>query len=271
MRQQRSYSTDAIILKRTDLGETDQILTLFTPAKGKFHAVAKGIRRPISKMGGHLDMLKHSLLQIAQGRNLDIVTQAVSRESFQYIQTSLWHMTCGFYLAELIDRSLEDGAEHFEIYMLLLETLRALDADAAEVQQKRQELEEGKVPDKLQERMRSTLLLRYFELHLLADIGYEPTLQTCASCSNELQPVENGFQAALGGALCPDCSHLWSRTLSLNALKVLRGLQSKEWSDVPHFRVGPRLQSELEVILHDLLRFNLERDMKSWDFLQMLR
>lgn len=267
MRQQRSYSTDAIVLKRTDMGETDQILTLFTPAKGKFHAVAKGIRRPISKMGGHLDMLKHSLLQIAQGRNLDIVTQAVSRESFQHIQGSLWHMTCGFYLAELIDRSLEDGTEHFEIYMLLLETLRALDADAAEVLQHRQET----TLEKAQERMRSTLLLRYFELHLLSDIGYEPTLQTCASCSNELQPVENGFQAALGGALCPDCSRLWSRTLSLNALKVLRGLQSKEWSEVPHFRVGPKLQLELEVILHDLLRFNLERDMKSWDFLQMLR
>jgi len=49
MRDQRTYSTEAIILKHTDLGEADRILTLFTPYRGKFHAIAKGSRRPGSK------------------------------------------------------------------------------------------------------------------------------------------------------------------------------------------------------------------------------
>ena len=76
MRQQHSYSIEAIVLKRTDMGEADRILTLFTPNKGKFHAIAKGIRRPISKKAGHLELLGRSQLQMALGRNLDIVTQA---------------------------------------------------------------------------------------------------------------------------------------------------------------------------------------------------
>ncbi len=50
MRQQHSYSTEAIILKRIDLGEADRIVTLFTPGKGKYHAIAKGTRRPVSKL-----------------------------------------------------------------------------------------------------------------------------------------------------------------------------------------------------------------------------
>ena len=52
MRQQHSYAIEAIVLKRTDLGEADRILTIFTPHKGKFHAIAKGIRRPSAKKRG---------------------------------------------------------------------------------------------------------------------------------------------------------------------------------------------------------------------------
>ena len=108
MRDQRSYPTEAIILKHTDLGEADRILTLFTPYKGKFHVIAKGSRRPGSKKAGHLELLCHSQLQVAQGRNLDIVTQALSLESFLHLRSEFWHMTCGFYLAELVERFVED-------------------------------------------------------------------------------------------------------------------------------------------------------------------
>src|SRR5579884_655577 len=103
MREQRSYSTESVILKHSDLGEADRIVTLFTPYKGKFHAVAKGVRRPISKKTGHLELLCHSQLQIAVGRNLDIVTQAQTIEPFHHLRLGTWYMTCGSYLSELID------------------------------------------------------------------------------------------------------------------------------------------------------------------------
>jgi DNA repair protein RecO (recombination protein O) len=267
MRQQHSYSTEALVLKRSDLGEADRILTLFTPYKGKFHAVAKGIRRPISKKAGHIELLSHCRLHVAVGRNLDIVTQAESIESFLHVRSDLWHMTCGFYLAELVDRFIEEHTPHQEVYNLLLESLRELDTDAIEVQQQRAA---GTLPPG-QEHARTQLLLRYFEIYLLSHIGYEPVLRTCAHCNAELQPVENGFTPALGGALCPDCSHLWAQPLSMNALKVLRLLQRTEWANMPRFRLDARLHAELETTMHGLLRFHLERDLKSWSFLEMLR
>src|SRR5215471_6902671 len=137
MRQQHSYSIEAIILKHTDIGEADRILTLFTPSKGKIHAIAKGIRRPVSKKAGHLELLNRSQLQMALGRNLDIVTQAEGRENFLHLRSELWHMTCGFYLAELVDRFVEESTPHLDIYALLLEALRYLDADANVLQQQR--------------------------------------------------------------------------------------------------------------------------------------
>ncbi|HET8846569.1 MAG TPA: DNA repair protein RecO [Ktedonobacteraceae bacterium] len=267
MRQQHSYSTEAIILKRTDLGEADRIVTLFTPRKGKFHAVAKGSRRPVSKLAGHLDLLCRSQLQIAQGRNLDIVTQAEVRENFLRLRTELWHMTCGFYLAELVDRFVEEHVVHSDIYTLLLQTLRYLDTDAS-VPGLQQMAETNKAG--LQVPGKTSLLLRYFELHLLSALGYAPSLQNCVSCSSELLPQENGFKASLGGVLCSQCSHLWERRLSLNAFKVLRYLQKQPWNEASRVRLNAPLEGELEAVMHSLLRFHLERDLKSWSFLEML-
>ncbi|HTI14383.1 MAG TPA: DNA repair protein RecO [Dictyobacter sp.] len=266
MREQRSYPTEAIILKHSDLGEADRIVTLFTPQKGKFHAVAKGTRRPASRKAGHLELLCHSQLQMAVGRNLDLVTQAQTINAFTRLRNELWHMTCGFYLAELIDRFIEDDSPHLDVYNLLLGSLRVLEADALEMHQRRTEGEEITVHD----RDRSWLLLRYFELYLLSYIGYEPVLLTCAHCNAELKPEENGFTPTLGGALCPNCSHLWSQALSMNGLKVLRLLRRTEWAKVPRLRLDAVLRAEIESVMHGLLRFYLERDLKSWSFLDLL-
>jgi DNA repair protein RecO (recombination protein O) len=266
MRDQRSYSTEAIVLKHTDLGEADRVLTLFTPYRGKFHAIAKGSRRPGSKKAGHLELLCHSQLQIAQGRNLDIITQAHSLESFIHVRSEFWHMTCGFYLAELVDRFLEDHTQQKGTYELLTLALRALEEDAVDMQGRRNEGDEQTT----QSYDRTQLLLRYFEIDLLSLIGYEPVLRTCTHCNSEVLPQENGFNASLGGVLCPDCVHLWSQPLSMNALKVLRLLQRTTWSQVPRFHLDARLHTEIEHTMHSLLRFHLERDLKSWSFLEML-
>ncbi|GHO87940.1 DNA repair protein RecO [Dictyobacter formicarum] len=266
MREQRSYSAEAIILKRTDLGEADRVLTLFTPYKGKIRSLAKGVRRPGSKKAGHLELLCYSQLQLAMGRNFDIITQAQTKENFFHLRNELWHMTCGFYLAELVDRFVEDNTQQQDVYNLLLMALRILEADATQVQQRRAQGEAASPHDQ----DRSRLLLRYFEIYLLSYIGYEPVLRQCAHCRAELKPEQNGFTPALGGALCPNCSHLWSQSLSMNALKVLRLLQRTEWSKVPNLHLDARLQAEIEAAMHGLIRFHLERDLKSWSFLEML-
>jgi DNA repair protein RecO len=266
MREQRSYSTEAIVLKHTDLGEADRILTIFTPYKGKYRTIGKGIRKTLSKKAGHLELLCNSQLQLALGRTFDVVTQAQIKESFPHLRSELWHMTCGFYLAELVDRFVEDGMQQPDIYALLLQALRVLDADAAEVQQRRAQGEDA-LPH---ERDYTRLLLRYFEIYLLTYIGYDPVLRHCAHCDAELRPEENGFNPVLGGALCPDCRPMWSQALSSNALKVLRLLQRTEWTKVPHLRLDERLHSEVEAAMHGLLRYHLERDLKSWSFLEML-
>ncbi len=95
----RVYQTEAIIIKRTKLGEADRILTLYTPQLGKLKAVAKGTRRPQSKLGGHVELLTHSRLMLARGRNLDIITQAQTINNFLPIKDNLERISFALYIA----------------------------------------------------------------------------------------------------------------------------------------------------------------------------
>jgi DNA repair protein RecO (recombination protein O) len=167
-----------------------------------------------------------------------------------------------------VDRFVEDHTQHYDIYVLLLDTMRYLDADANALQQQR---DKATPLTPQQEEGHTRLLLRYFELRLLTAIGYEPALQNCSHCASEIHPEENGFRASLGGILCPQCSRYWERRLSLDALKVLRYMQRSTWKEASRLRPDARLHAELEAVMHDLLRYHLERDLKSWSFLEMLR
>lgn len=251
MAHPRVYATEAIILRRMDYGEADRILTLLTPTYGRLHAIAKGIRRTTSRKAGHLELFTRAQLLLATGRDLDIITQAEGREPFAAIRQDLWHATGAWYLAELIDRFLEDADPHPLLYTLLAETLRRLDAGA-----------------RTHAPARGWLALRYFELHMLGALGYQPGLHHCVSCDIPLRPEENGLNAELGGALCPRCMGQAQRRLSLRALKVLRLLQTTAWEDLPAVRMDAGLMDEIEAVLQSLLRQHLDRELKSWAFLQ---
>ena len=67
--------TEAIVLSRFDYGEADRILTLITPGGGKIKAIAKGIRKPTSRIGGIVEPFAELRLALAQGRTFDVITQ----------------------------------------------------------------------------------------------------------------------------------------------------------------------------------------------------
>ena len=71
----RRYTTEAIVLSRFDLGEADRVLTLITPGVGKLKAIAKGVRRPTSRLGGSLEPFAELTVALARGRTFDVVTQ----------------------------------------------------------------------------------------------------------------------------------------------------------------------------------------------------
>ena len=246
----RTYQTEAIIIKRIKLGEADRILTLYTPNLGKIKAVAKGNRRPKSKLGGHVELLTHSQLMLARGRNLDIITQAQTINNFLPLKENLETISCGMYISELVDAFVDENLEDHRLFNLLLETL--------------QRLSEGKDAD---------ITLRYFELRLLDYLGYRPQLRQCAGCNAELQPATNFFSSRYGGVLCANCAYQEPviRHLSLNALKVLRLWQNCDPAIAYKVKINAQLASELEKVTQDYIRYLLERQLKSTAWLTKLK
>jgi DNA repair protein RecO (recombination protein O) len=244
------YKTNAIVLRQRKLGEADKILTLYTPNLGKLDAVAKGVRRPRSKLAGHVEPLTYSTLLLARGRELDIVTQAQTLEVFLPLREELERTGRALYVAELVDRFTPERQESYPVFRLLLETLRRLAG------------EDG-----------LDIVLRFFEMRLLDHLGYRPQLEECVACGKPLEPLTNNWSAESGGVTCPACARglAVARPLSLNALKVMRLLQAGDYRDVARVRVTPTLGAELERHLREYLLYVLERDVRSARFLDTLR
>jgi len=243
------YKTEAIVLKHINVGEADKILTLYTPNLGKFSAIAKGVRRPRSKMGGHLELLTQCSLMLARGQNLDIITQSETISSFLPLRSDLWRTSLALYAAELVDQFTAENMENYPIFKLLLDTLHRLC-----------ETKDGE------------LTLRYFELHLLAHLGYQPELHQCLACKSALEPTTNFFSPG-GGVLCPQCrdKEPLSRPISVNVLKVMRFLAGSDYTRASRLRLDPELSRELESLLRQYIRYLLEREVKSVEFLDRLR
>src|SRR3990170_5452739 len=85
----RVYVTDAIVLSRFALGEADRVLTVITPELGKLRVIAKGVRKPTSRIGGTLEPFAELRLQLAHGRTFEVVTQAAVNHAWLRLRDSL--------------------------------------------------------------------------------------------------------------------------------------------------------------------------------------
>lgn len=250
MAHPRVYRAEAVVLKGTDFGEADKVLTLYTASQGKIRVVAKGVRRPGSRLGGHLDLLTHARLLIARGRNLDIVTQAETVESFLGLRDDLWRASQACQVAELLDRMTEEAHEDRALFDTVLEALRRIALD----------------PD-------PELAVRQFEATLLDRLGYRPQLRECVRCQQPLERVDSYYGVAAGGVLCPDCGprEAASRPLSANGLAFLRRLQTGDYRLLERVRRDEALRREIEDVLRRQIHFVLERDLRSTAFVNRLR
>ncbi len=119
MHRDRTYRTDAIVLRRADFGEADRLLTVFTPHRGKLKLIAKGARKPTSRKSGHVELFSLGQFFVAVGRELDIVTQAETTESFLPLREDLLRTTYAYYLAELADAFTAERDENRPLFELL--------------------------------------------------------------------------------------------------------------------------------------------------------
>jgi DNA repair protein RecO (recombination protein O) len=247
----RLYVTDAIVLTRFDYGEADRIMTLFTPAYGKLKAIAKGVRRTKSRLGGSLEPLAELRVALARGRTFDVVTQVQVSHAWLHLRDSLESTATAWYLAELADRSLEERHEAEGLYALLRHAYELLDAG----------MDAGRVA-------------RWYEMRLADELGVRPEVDRCVECDRMLD-ADEAFRwvPPLGGVLCSRCPGPPADRagLSLEALKLLKAYQRLDVEALAGLRLPPAVEAEVEQAMRDFLRYSLDRDARSLPFLDEVR
>jgi DNA repair protein RecO (recombination protein O) len=245
------YKTQAIVLSRFELGEADRVLTLLTPHDGKLKAIAKGVRRPNSRIGGSVEPFAELHLVLVHGRTFDVITQASVGEAWLRLRDRLESAATAWYIGELAERAVEERAAAYPVYALLRRAYQLLD--------------DGMTPGRV---------ARWYEYGLADALGMRPEVERCVECDRSLEPDERfRWVPALGGVLCQDHHDppAEQRVLSLDALKLLRAYRRLDIEAIAGLRIPVAIEIEVEDLLRRFIRHVLERDARSLAFLDEVR
>ena len=202
------YRDTAVVLRTYRLGEADRIVVLLTEEHGKVRAVAKGVRKTTSRFGARLEPMSHVRLLLAQGRELDIVSQADVVETIAPLVADLDHLTNGMAVLEAADQIALDREPAPHLYRMVVGALRTIAERSG------------------------PLVVPGFYWKLLAVEGVRPELDACVRCGEDGPLV--AFDMDQGGVLCRTCRS--GAALSDGALQVMRmilGGQLNEALDLP--------------------------------------
>ena len=231
------YRDEGVILKTTKLGEADRIVTMLTRSHGKVRAVAKGVRRTKSRFGARLEPFMRADMLLAQGRNLDVVSQAVSLAAYAApICADYEAYESANVIVETVNHIVSAERERASSqYVLLVAALHAL----AERQHDPEAISCSYV------------------LRSLALAGWTPRLASCVACG---RTDDLGyFSPSAVGIMCRGDHTPQSRCIEPADLSQLCALAAGDWNQLD----GARLSDDVTRNVEAWAEFYLERPIRS--------
>lgn len=229
------YRDHGIVLRTYKLGEADRIVVFITQGRGKVRAVAKGVRKTRSKFGARLEPMSHVALQLYEGRELDVVTQAESVDQFRTIREDLDRLARASTMLEAVDQLAQEREENPRLYQMLLGGLRSLAAHD------------------------SPLVVGAFYWKLLAAEGFGPQLDGCVACGEDDVELV-AFDLHEGGVLCRSCRS--GVPISADALDLMRMVLGGHLATALALPESPATR-EVEHLATRAMEHHLERRLRS--------
>jgi DNA repair protein RecO (recombination protein O) len=235
------YRDEGIVLRTQKLGEADRIVTVLTRRHGKVRAVAKGVRRPGSKFGGRLEPFSHVDLQLYEGRNLDVISQAELITPFDQVRNDYALSACGSAMVEAADRIAQEDERSNRLVLLLLEGLRALAGHP----------------------QHPSAVLDAYLLRLASVAGYHPYLEACANCG--APGPHTVFHLAAGGLLCPTCAPAGSHSFDPQVITLMNTYAAGELRRLDTAGAEPRIRRAAGTLVNSFLTYHLGKPLRAWD------
>lgn len=181
------FITNVINLKSYSISEADKIIVMYSKEKGLIKGIAKGIKKPASKLGGRMDMLVANKLMLNKGRNLDTICQAEALNTFFNLRNDMNKLFYAMYSSEIVTNfGVENDPNSEEIYNLFYTFL--------------EKLSQSKTKEEIM------LCVIRFQLKIMDITGYSLELEDCVKCMKAPNSDEIYFSIEHGGILCKNCA-----------------------------------------------------------------
>jgi len=217
---------EGIVIRSTDYGETNKIITIFTREWGKVGVMARGAKKPSSRLSSITQLFTHGFFLVQQGRGLGGLQQGEIISSLRSIGEDIFLTAYASYIVELTDKCTEDKKPNPFHFELLYQTLNYLN--------------EGYDPD---------ILMNIYEMKMLPVLGLSPTLNQCSICGRT--DGHFSFSIREGGFLCHQCRDKdpYHIRISAATVKLLRLFYFFDLSRLGQISVSDETKSELKKVI----------------------
>lgn len=182
-----SYVTNAINLKSYNLSESDKVIVMYSREKGLIRGVAKGVKKPKSKLGARMDMLVANKLMLYSGKNLSTISQAEALNTFSKTRSDMDKIFYSMYISEVVNNfGIEDDPCSAVIYDLLYEALDTISNAGNKIE--------------------IIIAVLKFQLKMMRIAGFSLELDKCLICGKPIENQNMYFAKNLGGVICSDCN-----------------------------------------------------------------
>lgn len=231
------YRTKAIVLKKVDRKEADQLFVLYTEDLGKLEVLGRAIRKISSKLRSGMEIFYLSDIEFIQGKAYKILTDAILIEKFENIRKDLKKLTIAVKISEALDNLIKDQEPDERIWNLLLKVFGKLNSVDLKINN-------------------LNLIYHYFFWNLLSTLGYKPELYQCSFCQEKLKPEKLYFSKKEGGVICQKCflKEKLGKEITSETVKILRVILDKGNKIVLRLKIEDKQIQSLEEISKDYFR-----------------
>ncbi|SDW14034.1 DNA replication and repair protein RecO [Marininema mesophilum] len=239
---------EGVVLRTRDYGESNKIVTIFTREQGKFAVMARGAKKPKSRLGAATQPFTLGFFLCFSGSGMGTITQAEILESHVHLRSDLLYTAYAAYWVKYLDNMIQEKEPAPLLYELLLSMLNRLEA--------------GVDPE---------ILSRIFELRVLESAGYRPHLDRCVSCRGTEEPF--AFSVQMGGILCSNCFYRDPHRIPLSSAsaRILKQLQRMTPDRLGQVQVREETQLQLERVMRCFSDEYTGLKLKSRIFLDQLK
>lgn len=182
-----NFVTDAINLKSYNLSEADKIIVMYSKEKGLIRGVAKGVKKPKSKLGARMDLLVANKLMLYKGKNMATICQADALNTFNKIRRNMDKIFYSMYLSEIVNNfGIEDDPCSKDVYNLLYKALEHISES--------------------EEKVEILITVLKFQLKMMQISGFGIELETCLCCGKPINDEKMFFSDKMGGVICKNCN-----------------------------------------------------------------